>query len=208
MKERRIPDETIHRLPSYLRTLYELSDKKAARVSSSEIAEASGIIASQVRKDFSYFGAFGRRGVGYEVVSLIGQIKRILKLDVVRKAALIGAGNLGSAVLSYGGFSAYSFEIAAAFDCDERKIGRKIGSVIIEDVKNIGKLRRRGIDIAILAIPAENAQAIVNKLVKAGVKAILNFSPCYLSVPEGIKVLTLDIAIYLARLPYYVPEYE
>lgn len=208
MKEGRIPEETIHRLPSYLRTLYELSEMKAERVSSSEIAEASGITATQIRKDFSYFGAFGKRGVGYDIGGLITQIKRILKLDVVHKAALIGVGNLGSAVLAYPGFSAYGFRIAAAFDVDEGKIGKRINNVTVEDVKKIGQLRRRGIDIAILAIPGENAQVVVNKLVKAGIKGILNFSPSYLTVPEGIKVLTLDIAIYLARLPYYVPDYE
>lgn len=205
MRYRRIPDETIRRLPIYLRGLLFLSEQGQQSVSSRRLADFLGVNPWQIRKDFSYFGGFGIRGVGYDTAKLIKQINKILRLDVVRKAALVGVGNLGSAVLAYPGFGMYGFDIAAAFDADPKKIGRKVKDITIEDVSNIQTLKKRKIDIGIIAVPRDAAQQVADAMVEAGVKGILNFSPCYITAPKKVKVITIDIAMDLARLPYYMP---
>ncbi|MFZ0034101.1 MAG: redox-sensing transcriptional repressor Rex [Sedimentisphaerales bacterium] len=206
MRYHKIPDETIRRLPIYLRGLLFLSEERQQRISSRDLADFLGANPSQIRKDFSFFGDFGTPGVGYEVEKLAKQIKKILKLDVAHRAALVGIGNLGSAVLAYPGFRIYGFDIAAAFDVDSRKIGRKVNNITIEDVSNLRTLKRRNINIGIIAVPRDAAQGTADILVKAEVKCILNFSPCYITVPEKVKVITVDIAMDLARLPYYMPS--
>jgi len=192
-------------LPVYLRGLLFLAENGRESVSSRNLAELLGVNAWQIRKDFSYFGDFGTRGVGYEIKTLTSQIKKILRLDIGRKIAVVGIGNLGSAVLAYRGFGIYGFAIAAAFDNDAKKIGKKTGNVEIEDVANLGTLKRRKIDLAIITVPQDAAQATADRLVEAGIRAILNFSPCYITVPKKVKVITIDIAMDLARLPYYMP---
>jgi len=174
-------------------------------MSSRDLADLVGVNSWQIRKDFSYFGDFGTPGVGYNVENLARQIKKILKLDVVQKAALVGAGNLGLAVLAYPGLGIYGFEIAAAFDANPKKVNRKINNIVIEDVSRLRALKKRKIKLAIIAVPRQAAQQTADTLVKAGVKGILNFSPCYIAVPKKVKVITIDIAMDLARLPYYVP---
>jgi len=205
MRYRRIPDETVRRLPMYLRGLLLLSEQGQQNVSSRNLACLVSAKASQIRKDFSYFGAFGTPGVGYDINKLIRQIRKILNLGDVRKAALVGVGNLGSAILAYPGFRMYGFDIAAAFDSDPKKVGRKISRVTIENTSNLRTLRKRKIHLAILAVPRDAAQRVADLLVKAGVKGILNFSPLRVVVPKKIKVITIDIAMELARLPYYMP---
>ncbi|OHB59790.1 MAG: redox-sensing transcriptional repressor Rex [Planctomycetes bacterium RBG_13_44_8b] len=205
MRHHRIPAETIRRLPIYLRALLLSSGQGQKRISSQELAELLGIYPWQIRKDFSFFGGLGKRGVGYDIGKLVKDIKKILRLDTIRKAALVGVGNLGSAILAYPGFKIYGFDIAVAFDCDPKKIGREIKGVQIEDITNLSTLRMRKIDLGIIAVPRDVAQQTANAMVKAGVKGILNFSPCYITVPEKIKVITIDIAMDLARLPYYMP---
>ena len=192
-------------MPVYLRGLLFLAENGRESVSSRNLAELLGVNAWQIRKDFSYFGDFGTRGVGYEIKTLTSQIKKILRLDIGRKIAVVGIGNLGSAVLAYRGFGIYGFAIAAAFDNDAKKIGKKTGNVEIEDVANLGTLKRRKIDLAIITVPQDAAQATADRLVEAGIRAILNFSPCYITVPKKVKVITIDIAMDLARLPYYMP---
>ncbi len=205
MRYHKIPDETIRRLPIYLRGLLSSSEQGQERVSSKDLADFLGVSPWQIRKDFSYFGDFGTRGVGYKTEKLTKEIKKILKLDAAHKVALVGVGNLGSAVLAYPGFRPYGLEIAAAFDTDTRKIGKKLGGVVVEDISKIGTLRRRKVGLGIIAVPLGAAQETANALVKAGVKGILNFSPCHIAVPKKVKVITIDIAMDLARLPYYVP---
>jgi len=205
MRYRKIPDETIRRLPIYLRGLLFSLEQEQQSLSSRSLAEFLGVNSWQIRKDFSYFGDFGTRGVGYDTKKLIKQINKILKLDVVHKAALVGIGNLGSAVLAYPGFKIYNFDIAAAFDINPKKIGRKTGKIKIEDVSNIRLLKKRKIYIGIITVPRNEAQCTADALVKAGVKGILNFAPCYITVPKKIKVITIDMAMDLARLPYYMP---
>jgi redox-sensing transcriptional repressor len=205
MRYHRIPDETIRRLPIYLRGLLLSAEQGRKDISSRDLAELLGVNSWQVRKDFSYFGDFGTRGVGYKIHTLTRQIKRILKLDVVHKAALVGVGNLGSAVLAYPGFRSYGFDIAAAFDTEPAKIGKKVNNVLVESVSRLSSLKKRKINIAIIAVPGGAAQQTADRLVEAGVKGILNFSPCYITVPRKVKVITIDIAMDLARLPYYMP---
>ena len=205
MRYRRIPDETVRRLPIYLRGLLYTSEEGQENISSQNLAILVGANSWQIRKDFSYFGDFGTRGVGYDVEKLATQIKKILKLDITQKAALVGVGNLGSALLAYHGFATYVFDIAVAFDADPKKVGRKIKNVVIEDISNLRMLKRRKITLGIIAVPHVAAQEIGDKLVKAGIRGILNFSPCYITVPRKVKIITIDIAMDLARLPYYIP---
>ncbi|MDD5326943.1 MAG: redox-sensing transcriptional repressor Rex [Phycisphaerae bacterium] len=206
MRYHKIPDETVRRLPLYLRGLQSLLEKGQNSISSKGLADFLGVNPWQIRKDFSYFGDFGTRGVGYKVEHLVKQIRKILKLGAVHKAALIGVGNLGLALLAYQGFKVYGFEVVAAFDVDSKKIGKKINNITIENVSNIKTLKKRKISLGIIAAPREAAQETAETLVKAGVKGILNFSPCYITVPGKIKVITIDIAMDLARLPYYMPS--
>jgi len=205
MRFRRIPDETIRRLPVYFRALLFFAEQGSRYISSSSLAELVGLNSWQIRKDFSYFGGFGTRGVGYEIAELLKQIRKILKIRTGQKIALVGVGNLGSAMLAYPGFQIYGFEIVAAFDNNPKKIGKKVKNVKVEDVAKLGSLKRRRIRLAIIAVPCEAAQNVADKLVNAGVRGILNFSPCYITVPSTVKVITIDIAMDLARLPYYVP---
>lgn len=205
MRYHKVADETVQRLPIYLGGLMFLSEQKQKNVSSRHLADFLGINPWQIRKDFSYFGDFGTRGVGYNIEKLAKEIKRILKLDVVQKAALVGVGNLGSAILAYPGFMIYGLDIAAAFDVNPKKVGRKIKNITIENVSKLWMLKKRKIKLAIIAVPRQVAQETADALVKAGVKGILNFSPCYIAVPKKVKVVTIDIAMDMACLPYYMP---
>ena len=206
MRYHKIPDETVRRLPVYLRGAIHLSQQGLENVSSSNLAGLLGVKPWQIRKDFSYFGDFGTPGVGYHLDSLIKQIKRILRLDRGLKAVLVGVGNLGSALLAFPGFGMYGFEITAVFDVDRRRIGRAKNGVLVEDVARLHTLRRRRIDLGIIAVPEHAAQDIADALVDIGIRGLLNFSSRYLAVPKRVKVITIDIAMDLARLPYYMPS--
>jgi redox-sensing transcriptional repressor len=204
MKRKKVPDEAVRRLPIYLRGLLSLSEQGHKDISSKRLADFLGVNHWQIRKDLSYFGDFGTRGIGYDIEKLSKQIKKILKLNVVHKAALVGVGNLGSAVLKYPGFGIFGFHIVAAFDNDPKKIGRRVGNITIEDVSNLKALQQRKIKIGIITVPCEAAQETFDKLVAAGIKGILSFSPCYKKGRKKVKVITIDIAMDLARLPYYI----
>ena len=206
MKYRRIPDEAVRRLPLYLRGLLLLSEQGQESISSRKLAGLLNVNSSQIRKDFSYFGGFGTPGVGYNIGKLIKQIKKILRIDVVQKAALVGVGNLGSALLAYPGFRRYGFEIAAAFERDQKKVGKKVKGITVEDVSKLRTLKGRKVNLGIIAVPQEAAQRVADALVKVGIKGILNFSPSYITVPKRIKVISIDIAMDLSRLPYYMPR--
>jgi redox-sensing transcriptional repressor len=205
MRYSRIPDETIRRLPIYLRGLILASEQGQKNISSNDLAEYVGIYPWQIRKDFSYFGDFGTRGVGYNVGKLEREIKRILKLNISQKAALVGVGNLGMAILTFPGFGIYGLDIAAAFDINPKKIGRNVKGVTIENISKLGTIKRRKIKLAVMAVPRKAAQETADELVKAGVRGVLNFSPCYLLIPNTVKVITIDIAMDMASLPYYMP---
>jgi redox-sensing transcriptional repressor len=205
MRYHKIPDETVRRLPIYLRGLMLSADSGQEHLSSKSLAEYVGVPSWQIRKDFSYFGDFGTPGVGYHIERLAREIKKILRLDVVRRTALVGVGDLGSALLAYPGFRTYGLDIVAAFDVDPRKVGRRISDVKVEKLSRIETLKEREISLAIVAVPREAAQPTVDSLVAAGVKGVLNFAPCKVAAPKRVKVITLDIAMELARLPYYMP---
>jgi redox-sensing transcriptional repressor len=192
-------------LPLYLRGLTFSAEKGCDHISSKALADYVGVNAWQIRKDFSYFGDFGTPGVGYNIERLAREIQKILRLDVIKKAALVGVGDLGSALLAYPGFRMYGLDIVAAFDADKRKIGKVINEVKVEPVAKVATLAQRGIKVAIVAVPRQAAQATVDQLVEAGVRGVLNFAPCKVVVPKRVKVITLDIAMELARLPYYMP---
>lgn len=173
-------------------------------ISSNQLAERLHLNPPQIRKDLSYFGEFGVRGVGYPVNSTADRIRNILKLDVAQKAVLIGAGRLGTAIAAYPGFEMFGFDIAAIFDNDSSKIGTKVGKNTVEDIAKISKIREQDIQLAILAVPAQSAQSVVDMLVGCHIKGILNLSPCYVIVPTQTKVITIDIAMELGILPYYM----
>lgn len=188
----------------YLRALIYLPESTGGYISSGKLAEFINTNSTQIRKDFSYFGAFGTRGIGYNVNGLITQIRSILKIENTQKAAVIGAGRLGAAISSFPGFNVYGFDIAAIYDNSSDKIGKKIKDLTVRDVSKLSEIAEKEIRLAIIAVPAEAAQQIADKLVEAGVKGIVNLSPCFLKVPESVKVLTDDIAMSLATLHYYV----
>ncbi|MCK4885971.1 MAG: redox-sensing transcriptional repressor Rex [Planctomycetes bacterium] len=206
MRYRKIPDEAVWRLPMYLRGLLLSLEKSQETISSQELADFFGVHPWQIRKDFSYFGAFGTPGVGYKVKKLSTQIKKILNLHVSHKAVLVGAGNLGAVILAYPGFKIYGFEITAVFDNNPQKIGQKIENISIKDVSKLSLIKRQKIDLGIIAVPRKAAQEVADRLVEMGIKGILNFSPCRINVPKKVKVITIDIAMDLARLPYYIPS--
>jgi redox-sensing transcriptional repressor len=205
MRYHKIPDETVRRLPIYLRGLMLSADQGLEHLSSKSLADYVGVPSWQIRKDFSYFGDFGTPGVGYRIERLAKEIKKILRLHVIRRTALVGVGDLGTALLAYPGFRTFGLDIVAAFDVDRRKIGRKFNEITVEDLAGIEGLKKRQISMAIVAVPREAAQEIVDKLAAAGVRGILNFAPCKVTAPKRVKVITLDIAMELARLPYYMP---
>jgi redox-sensing transcriptional repressor len=206
MRYHKIPDETVRRLPVYLRGLMVSADQGHEHISSQSLADFVGVDAWQIRKDLSYFGDFGTPGVGYNIEKLARGIKKTLRLDTIRRAALIGVGDLGSALLSYPGFRMYGLDIVAAFDIDPTKVGEVVNGIEIETAAKLDTLRQREITLAIVAVPRAAAQATVDQLVAAGVRGILNFAPSKLVAPKRVKVITLDIAMELARLPYYIPR--
>jgi redox-sensing transcriptional repressor len=201
----RVPEATVERLSIYLRSIKGLNEEKV--LSSQELADLVGTSDGQVRKDLAYFGEFGVPGQGYRVGKLKQEISRILGLDRTWWIALVGMGNLGAALLAYPGFKRQGFKIKAAFDNDLSKIGKIWQRVRIQDVGKIPQvLSHQGIKIGIITTPAEAAQEIANKLVEGGVKAILNFAPARILVPEGVKLRNVDLSIELETLSYFLGE--
>lgn len=205
MKRKKISIATISRLPIYLRCLSDLARKGTNVISSYELAEMAGTNAAQLRKDLSYFGEFGTRGVGYEVSSLSYQITKYLGLTEKRKLIIVGTGKLGSALFRYRGFAEKNFEVVGVFDKDPKKIGRKKDGLVIKDVEMLeDEVKKLGcVDIGIITTPASAAQKVADRLVAAGVKAILNFAPITLSVPSDVSLRQVDLAVELQILSFY-----
>ncbi|MFA5117606.1 MAG: redox-sensing transcriptional repressor Rex [Candidatus Omnitrophota bacterium] len=198
-----IPQETARRLSLYLRSLRRLGQEKVAVASSADITRFLNISSVQLRKDLSYFGEFGRRGVGYDVDILKGEIEKILGTDVVWKIALVGIGRLGSALLGYKGFREFNLQIAVAFDNDPAKIGKTREGIKIEHIARIREIiAQKAIKIAMLSVSAASAQRVSDELVKCGIKSILNFSPVNLVLPADIYVSNVDMASELESLVY------
>lgn len=198
-----IPQETARRLSLYLRSLKRLIQDKIKVASSDEITRFLNVSSVQFRKDLSYFGEFGRRGIGYDVETLRQEIGKILGTNVVWKIALVGVGKLGFALLGYPGFLELNLQISAAFDNDPEKIGKVRGGIKIEDMRRMKELiKKRGIKIAVLTVPAESAQGISEELSGCGIKAILNFAPVNLVLSNNIYVSNVDMASELESLVY------
>lgn len=199
----KISDSTVRRLSLYLRLLQEVDALGQATISSDELAERSGTTSAQVRKDLSVFGSFGKRGLGYSAGELLRQLRQILGLDRSWNVALVGAGKIGSALISYRNFQERGFRIEAVFDTDSTKVGRKWGSrTILDDSQLERVLAEEGIEIAIVAVPGDAAQDVVDRIVSAGVKAVLNFAPVRLRVPDGVALRNVDMVVELEGLAY------
>ena len=192
------------RLPVYLRILYELAADHVANVSSERLAELAGVNAAKVRKDLSYLGSYGTRGVGYDVAYLLRQINRQLGLTEERRVAIVGAGNLGQALASYGGFPIRGFHVVAAFDVDPAKIGRRLGPAIVYPTASMVEvLQDEKVAIAVIATPAAVAQGVADAAVTAGVGCILNFAPTSVVVPPHVALRQVDLGIELQILSFY-----
>jgi redox-sensing transcriptional repressor len=204
-----IPDVVIRRLPIYARSLRYLLNENIPSVSSQELGERINVTAAQIRKDLSYFGEFGKQGIGYDVEKLLGHIEHILGLDQVWKVALVGVGHLGQAIARYEGFRSQGIDIVALFDSDPEKIGQEISGLTIQDTRDIPEVvRREGIKMAIVAVPAGFAQSAVETLVAAGVRAILNYAPITVQVPQGVWVRHIDPVAVLHSMTYYLGRDE
>jgi redox-sensing transcriptional repressor len=203
-----VSELTTNRLSVYLRCLTELDAQGARTVSSQSLAEQFHLNAAQIRKDLAYFGEFGVRGVGYYVRDLKRHLRQILGLDRQLRVAIVGAGNLGFALADYPGFRQEGFEIAAMFDVLREKVGRSSRSgVPIHDIGDFRKLvRRDGISIAVIAVPAASAQRVADMVTSAGIKAVLNFSPGTLQVPDDVKLKSVDLTVSLESLSFYLAQ--
>lgn len=198
-----IPQETARRLSLYLRSLRRLIQDRIKVASSEEITKFLNVSSAQFRKDLSYFGEFGRRGIGYDIETLRQEIGKILGTNVVWKIALVGVGKLGYALLGYPGFLELNLQISAAFDNDPAKIGKVRGGIKIEGMRRMKELiKKNGVKIAVLSVPAEAAQGISEELAAGGIKAVLNFAPVNLVLPNNIYVSNVDMASELESLVY------
>jgi redox-sensing transcriptional repressor len=200
-----VPDIVVGRLPLYLRALVQMGDEGKEVTSSQELGDRLGISSAQIRKDLSQFGEFGKQGTGYNVAFLVGQLKRILKVEKIWDVALVGVGDLGRAVAHYAGFVDRGFRIAALFDSDPAKIGTRVGDMQIEDSRTmVDSIRARGLKVAMLAVPARGAQAVAEKLVEAGIQAILCYAPTSINVPATVRVQYIDPVLRLQQMTHYL----
>ena len=200
-----IPDIVIGRLPVYLRALSRLAQEGHEVTSSHELGQRLGISSAQIRKDLSHFGGFGKQGTGYQIAHLIEQLRQVLKVDKDWEVALVGVGDLGSALVHYKGFSDRGFHIAYVFDNSPQKIGKKVGNFTVASTDEMTRtIEERGIRIAMIAVPAEKAQAVADELIQAGVRAILNYAPINLNVPSDVRVQYIDPVLHMQRMTYYL----
>jgi len=200
---RKIAESTVRRLSLYLRFLEEFEEQGAKTVSSEALAARGGTTSAQVRKDLSFFGSFGKRGLGYLVPALKTQLREILGLTRRYRVVVVGAGKIGSALVQYGGFGARGFDLVGIYDNDPKKIGKQWGSLTVRDVGQLEKdLKDHPADIAAVVTPADAAQAVADRLVKCGVTAILNFAPAQLQVPDTVTVKTVNLVLELEALSY------
>lgn len=200
-----IPDIVIGRLPIYLRALQYMLLENHPITSSKELAERLGISAAQIRKDLSQFGEFGKQGTGYNVEFLIDKLKQILHLDMIWDVIIVGAGDIGHGIARYPGFGNQGFQVSAVFDNNPNKIGTKIGNFVVEDSAIMPDIiKQSNIKIAMIAVPAAQAQSVADELIQAGIKAILNYAPITINVPEGIYVQYIDPVMHLQKMTYYL----
>jgi redox-sensing transcriptional repressor len=200
---RKVPESTVGRLSLYLRLLEEFEERGFATISSEALADRAGTTAAQVRKDLSFFGTFGKRGLGYSVPELAGELRGILGLGRSWRVALVGAGKIGAALYGYQDFRRQGFFIRAVFDADPAKIGQRWDGLQVRSERELEEvLRGEGIEIVIVAVPAEAAQGVVDRVVRAGVRGILNFAPAQLRVPSGVVLKNVNMAVEMEGLSY------
>lgn len=204
-----IPEVVINRLPVYARALAELAARGETVVSSQALGELLDVTPAQIRKDLSYFGRFGKQGRGYNVNSLLNKLREILGIDRQWRLCLVGVGRLGQAIAEYGGFGPQGFEIVAAFDASPDVVGRQVGGVTIHDIEELDTyLRTARVDIGIVAVPAAVAQSVVDKLVGAGIRAILNYAPITAHVPRDVAIRHIDPVLAMQSMTFYIKRAE
>jgi redox-sensing transcriptional repressor len=200
-----IPEVVIERLPVYARALAALQERGLEVVSSQDLGDQLGVTPAQIRKDLSYFGRFGKQGRGYNVNRLMDELRQILGLDRTWAMVLIGVGQLGHAILQYGGFAPQGFHVIGAFDASADQVGRQIGPIQVQDVAELpDTLRTHHVDIGIVAVPASHAQDVINTLVAGGIKAILNYAPIAPQVPPDVHIRQIDPVLALQSMTYYL----
>lgn len=203
-RRRRIPSAAVNRLPVYLQILTDLQLTETTQVSSDQLAALANVNAAKVRKDLSYLGTYGTRGVGYEVTFLIYQIRRELGLLSQWKTIVVGAGNLGSAITVNGGFTSRGFPVVAIFDVDPRKVGTRVGELVVRNLDELKDfVRANGVHIGVLAVPSTAAQSVADDLIAAGIGSLLNFAPVVLTAPKGVTVRNVDLGVELQILGYH-----
>ena len=200
-----VPNPAVRRLSLYLRQLESFKRKDRRTISSKQLGESLGLTDAQVRKDFAYFGQFGHPGIGYRVDDLISQVKKILGTDKTWNVLLVGAGNLGRALLAYKGFDQKGFRLVAVFDTDPSKVGKKQGSFTIQPLSELADtVQKQSIKLAMLAVPADAAQDVADQVVDAGVRGLLNFAPVSITVPQEVALNAVDLAVQLEQLSFQV----
>jgi redox-sensing transcriptional repressor len=200
-----IPNPAVRRLSLYLRQLEGFHRSGRRTISSKQLGESLGLTDAQVRKDLAYFGQFGQPGVGYKVEQLVGQVRRIMGTDRTWNVALVGAGNLGRALLAYKGFASKGFQIAAVFDADPAKAGRRQGTLLVQPMEELAAtVAQHQIRLAIMAVPGDAAQELADQLVQVGVRGLLNFAPTSITVPPEIALNSVDLAVQLEQLSFQV----
>jgi len=205
MNANKIPDIIIGRLPVYLRALQRLVDRGEQTTSSQELGEIIGISAAQIRKDISQFGEFGKQGTGYSIPFLVERLRSILKVNRVWDMVVVGMGDIGHAIAHYNGFANRGFRVTLVFDNDPGKIGEKVGDFEVQSTSDMGEIiRQHKIKIAVLTVPAAAAQETADQLVLAGIKAILNYAPISINVPNGVHVQYIDPVTHLQRMTFYL----
>jgi len=206
MASSNVPDIVVGRLPLYLRALTQMSEEGREISSSQELGGRLGISSAQIRKDLSQFGEFGKQGTGYNISYLIEQLRKILRLDHPWEVVLVGAGDLGSAIANYAGFFDRGFRITQVYDNDPEKVGTRVGAFIVHDIRIMeAEVKRENLKVAMLAVPAAFAQEVSERLVEAGIKAILCYAPISLTLPESIQVEYIDPSLHLQHMTYYLP---
>ena len=202
---KQIPRIIIGRLPLYLRALNRLKKEGYSYASSRELGKLLDISAAQIRKDLSHFGELGKRGKGYEIDFLTSKLNQILNTDIIWDMIVIGAGDLGSGLARYKGFANRGFKVSAIFDIDPAKIGKRIGNLVVKDIREMCDfVAENKIQIAVLAIPAEDAQHVIDDLVDVGITAILNYAPIYIKTPDGVQIEHIDPSVHLQKLSYFL----
>lgn len=202
--DRKIPEATVARLPLYLQVLVEAAETGTSTLSSDELARGAGLNSAKVRKDLSSLGTYGTRGVGYPVTELVAEISQVLGLTGDRRVVIVGIGNLGTALASYGGFARQGFAVVGLIDADPVKVGTRVGPLVVESTDDLPEIvARRNVTFAVLSVPAENAQDAADTIVAAGITAILSFVPIHLDVSDHVTVRTVDLSTELQILSFY-----